>query len=187
MKKRPRGIGENTPSGGHQRTITSLSTARCQILRFAPELLRFSENRKLKTRSAVADCVSLTARAAVTRTGFLNKCRDPRDRRASARMVLIATSLLRSSLIVTPRHSSAPAKSKPSKVRRYSFILSGNGTVNERLKTDKHTIRGMMPHLVLMKSQPKLLSFPFVFCGPWQPQIQVCVREPFEKTRRIRL
>ena len=77
IKKRPLCISANTPSGGHQRTVTSLNSARCQILRSGPELLRFSENGKPKTRSTAAVCVSHIEPAAVTQTGFLNKCRDP--------------------------------------------------------------------------------------------------------------
>jgi hypothetical protein len=79
-----------------------------------PEL-RFSENRTLKTENLQRRC-NLRFPYGTCRShsnGLLEQMPRSEDRRASARMALIATSLLRSSLIVTPRHSSAPAKSKP--------------------------------------------------------------------------
>jgi hypothetical protein len=93
---------------------TSLNSARCQILRLGPELLRFSENRKLKTENSQHSCnlhfPYRTRRC--NSNGLLEQMPLSGDRRASARTALIATSPLRSSLTVIPRHSSAPAKSK---------------------------------------------------------------------------
>ena len=78
-------------------------------------ILRFNDDCRLKTADSQHHCglrfPNGTGRCNSTR--LLEQMPRSGDRRASARRALIATSLLRTSLIVTPRQSSAPAKSKP--------------------------------------------------------------------------
>jgi hypothetical protein len=96
---------------------TSLSSAvdqRRNMLRFSrptPAILLTTE--QLKTDDSQRRCnlrfPYRTGRSHSNR--LLEQMPRSGDRRASARMALIATSPLRSTQIVTPRHSSAPAKS----------------------------------------------------------------------------
>ena len=93
---------------------------------FSRPILRFNDDCRLKT----ADSQPRRGLRFPYRTGSCNSNglleHMPRsgDRRASARTALIATSPLRSSLILTPRHSSALAKSKPNGYATSAFNCS---------------------------------------------------------------
>ena len=82
---------------------------------FSRPILRFTDDCRLKTDDSPRRC-DLRFPYGKCRShsnGLLEQMPRSGDRRASARMALLATSPLRSSRILTPRHSSAPAQSKP--------------------------------------------------------------------------
>lgn len=100
---------------------------------FSRPILRFTDDCRLKTNDLQPRCALRypyqTGRS--NSNGLLEQRPRSRDRRASARMALTATSPLRSTLIVTLRHSSAPTKSKPIGSSPYACalrILNGTGT-----------------------------------------------------------
>jgi hypothetical protein len=93
---------------------TSIGADRYRIQWFDHLKLRFSENRKPKTENSQRRC-NLRFPYGTCRShsnGLLEQMPQSGDRRASTRRALIATSPLRSNLIVTPRSHSATAKSK---------------------------------------------------------------------------
>ncbi len=94
---------------------TSRGVSQRRNMPFSRPILRFTDDCRLKTddspRSSHLRFPYGTGRC--NSNELLEQMPRSGDRRASARMAFIATSLLRSSRIVTPRSHSAPAKSKP--------------------------------------------------------------------------
>ena len=94
---------------------------------FSRPILQFTDDCRLKTDDLQPRCgLRFPYRTGhCNSNGLLEQRPRSEDRRASARRALIATSHLRSTLIVTPRHSSAPAKSKPYVFVGFSVYLQG--------------------------------------------------------------
>jgi len=71
-------------------------------------------------------------------TGLLEQMPRSSDRRASARLARIATSPLRSTVNLTPRHSSALAKSKPGIFQNLVFVAQWQFCLRQLQRRSSH-------------------------------------------------